>query len=133
MKTVLVSGMFNVLHPGHVRLLRFASECGDHLIVAVQSDKTSDQSSHVNEQLRLEGVQSNTYVDESFLTDDDAVDLVRALKPDVLVKGREHENGRFYIQGCRHPARRGENDFKIQMHFIIHIEVAAKKFVMSDK
>ena len=84
--------MFNVLHPGHVRLLRFASECGDHLIVAVQSDKTSDQSSHVNEQLRLEGVQSNTYVDESFLTDDDAVDLVRALKPDVLVKGREHEN-----------------------------------------
>ena len=92
MKTVLVSGMFNVLHPGHVRLLRFASECGDHLIVAVQSDKTSDQSSHVNEQLRLEGVQSNTYVDESFLTDDDAVDLVRALKPDVLVKGREHEN-----------------------------------------
>ena len=92
MKTVLVSGMFNVLHPGHVRLLRFASECGDHLIVAVKSDKTSAQSSHVNEQLRLEGVQSNTYVDESFLTDDDAVDLVRALKPDVLVKGREHEN-----------------------------------------
>lgn len=92
MKKVLVSGVFNVLHPGHVRLLRFASECGDHLIVAVQSDKKSSQSSHVNEQLRLEGVQSNTYVDESFLTDDDAVDLVRALKPDVLVKGREHEN-----------------------------------------
>ena len=89
MKTVLVSGMFNVLHPGHVRLLRFASECGDHLIVAVKSDKTSAQSSHVNEQLRLEGVQSNTYVDESFLTDDDAVDLVRALKPDVLVKGAD--------------------------------------------
>jgi hypothetical protein len=29
-KTVFVSGHFNVLHPGHVRLLRFAKECGDH-------------------------------------------------------------------------------------------------------
>jgi len=92
MKKVLVIGVFNVLHPGHVRLLRFARECGDHLIVAVQSDKTSTQSSDVNEHLRLEGLQSNTYVNESFLTDQDAVDLVRTLKPDVLVKGREHEN-----------------------------------------
>ena len=71
MKKVLVIGVFNVLHPRHVRLLRFASECGDHLIVAVQSDKTSTQSIHFNEKLRLEGVQSNTYVNEAFLTDED--------------------------------------------------------------
>ena len=32
--TVFVSGHFNVLHPGHLRLLRFAKESGDHLIVA---------------------------------------------------------------------------------------------------
>ena len=60
MKRVLVIGVFNVLHPGHVRLFRFARECGDYLTVAVQSDKTSAQPIYVNEQLRLEGVASNT-------------------------------------------------------------------------
>jgi cytidyltransferase-like protein len=35
MKTVFVSGLFNVLHPGHVRFLQFARECGDRLIVAI--------------------------------------------------------------------------------------------------
>jgi len=92
MKKVLVIGEFNVLHPGHVRLLRFASECGDHLIVAVQSDKVSPQSIHVNEQLRLESVASNSYVDESFVTNETPEELVRRLRPDILVKGREHEN-----------------------------------------
>ena len=38
---------------------------------AVQSGKTSTQSIHFNEKLRLEGVQSNTYVNEAFLTDED--------------------------------------------------------------
>ena len=32
-KTVFVSGHFNVVHPGHLRVLRFAKECGDYLII----------------------------------------------------------------------------------------------------
>lgn len=92
MKHILVTGAFNVLHPGHIRLLRFARECGDHLTVAVHSDKTSTQPIHVDEKLRLDGVLSNTYVDEAFLTDEGAEALVKRLKPDVLVKGREHED-----------------------------------------
>ena len=92
MKKVLVIGVFNVLDPGHVRLLRFARECGDHLIVAIRSDKASTQPTHVDEQLRLEGVQSNSYVNETFITDENPEELVRRLKPNVLVKGREHES-----------------------------------------
>ncbi|NQU63052.1 MAG: adenylyltransferase/cytidyltransferase family protein [SAR324 cluster bacterium] len=57
MKTVLVSGSFNVLHPGHLRLLRFAKECGDRLIVGVYSDRIAAKAAHVHEHLRLEGVQ----------------------------------------------------------------------------
>ena len=34
--TVLVSGHFNVLHPGHIRLLRFAKESGDDLVYGKQ-------------------------------------------------------------------------------------------------
>ena len=55
-------------------------------------------------------------------------DIVRIINPQLLLlvgepaktlfnsaKGREHENGRFYIKGCRHPARGGQNDFKIHL------------------
>ena len=35
-RTVFVSGNFNVLHPGHLRLLRFAKEYGELLIVRVR-------------------------------------------------------------------------------------------------
>ena len=57
--TVLVSGNFNVLHPGHIRLLRFAKESGDYLIVAVESDRIAEGAAHVPEDLRIEGIKSN--------------------------------------------------------------------------
>jgi rfaE bifunctional protein kinase chain/domain len=91
-KIVFVSGHFNVLHPGHVRLLRFAKECGDRLIVAVESDRVAGSAAHVHEQLRLEGIQSNVWVDEAFLLDGPVADLIARLQPDVVVKGKEHES-----------------------------------------
>jgi len=90
-KTVFVSGHFNVLHPGHVRLLRFAKECGDRLVVAVESDRIAGNAAHVPEQLRLEGIQSNVWVDEAFLLDGPVADLIARFRPDVVVKGKEHE------------------------------------------
>jgi rfaE bifunctional protein kinase chain/domain len=92
-RVVLVSGNFNVLHPGHLRLLRFAKECGDRLVVAVLSDRITGSSSHVPELLRLEGVQSNLWVDEAFIVDEPIETLVRRLRPDLVVKGKEHERG----------------------------------------
>ncbi|GAB2861256.1 PfkB family carbohydrate kinase [Pseudoduganella ginsengisoli] len=90
-KTVLVTGNFNVLHPGHLRLLRFASECGTRLIVAVASDRIAGKAAHVPEALRLESVQSIAQVNESFIMDEPAAELVARLRPDIVVKGKEHE------------------------------------------
>lgn len=92
MKTVFVSGHFNVLHPGHVRLLRFAKECGDRLVVAVQSDRIAGSAAHVPEQLRLEGIQSNSWVDEAFLMNEPATEVIARLRPNIVVKGKEHES-----------------------------------------
>ncbi|MDY7577031.1 PfkB family carbohydrate kinase [Herbaspirillum sp. RTI4] len=89
---VFVSGNFNVLHPGHVRLLRFAKECGTRLVVAVESDRMAGNAAHVPEQLRLEGIQSNIWVDEAFLLDGPVAEALARLKPDVVVKGKEHES-----------------------------------------
>lgn len=91
MSLIFVSGSFNVLHTGHLRLLRFAKECGERLIVAVQSDRVAGKSAHVKEGLRLEGVQSITWVDEAFIFDEPLAVLIDRLRPDIVVKGKEHE------------------------------------------
>ena len=62
-KKVFVSGHFNIIHPGHLRLLRFAKDCGDYLIVGVESDLIAGRDAYVSETLRLDGVNSNSWVD----------------------------------------------------------------------
>ncbi len=91
-KTVFVSGHFNVLHPGHLRLLRFARECGERLVVAVESDRMAGDTAYVPEQMRLEGVQSNSWVNEAFIMDRPITDTIMQHKPDIVVKGKEHED-----------------------------------------
>lgn len=90
-KTVFVSGHFNVLHPGHLRLLRFAKECGEKLIVAVESDRIAGSAAHVPQDLRLEGILSNAWVDHAFITDKPVIEVIAELHPDIVVKGKEHE------------------------------------------
>lgn len=90
--TVLVAGSFNVLHPGHIRLLRFAKECGDRLIVAVHSDRIAASGAYVQERLRLEGIQSNAWVDEAFIMDEPVTEVIARLRPDIVIKGKEHES-----------------------------------------
>ena len=78
--TVLVSGHFNVLHHGHIRLLRFAKESGDHLIVAVESDRIAGGAAHVPEDLRIEGIKSNSWVNETILLDEPVGDPLAPLQ-----------------------------------------------------
>ena len=91
MKSVFVSGNFNVVHPGHLRLLRFAREVGDKLVVGVWSDRCAGEAAYVPESLRLEGVSANGWVDEAFLVDTPIEEVIAQLRPDVVVKGKEHE------------------------------------------
>lgn len=91
-RTVFVSGNFNILHPGHLRLLRFARELGDRLMVAVHSDQLGGAAVHVPEHLRLEGLRCNSWVDEAFLIDEQVPQVLARLRPDIVVKGKEHES-----------------------------------------
>ena len=91
LKTTFVSGNFNILHPGHLRLLRFAKELGHRLIVSVYSDELAGHDAHVPEKLRLEAVQSISWVDEAFLIDEPVADVIKNIKPDFVVKGKEHK------------------------------------------
>jgi rfaE bifunctional protein kinase chain/domain len=88
---VFVSGHFNILHTGHIRLLQFAKELGDILIVGIESDRIAGESAHIHEKYRLEGVKLNNLVDDVILIDEPIINFVKRLKPDVIVKGKEHE------------------------------------------
>src|SRR5438067_533330 len=84
-RIVFVHGNFNIVHPGHLRLLRFASECGDYLVVGVLSDRTSGDT-FISETNRLEGVAAINWVDYAFLLDDAPEEFIAALRPAVVVK-----------------------------------------------
>ncbi|OGV32615.1 MAG: ADP-heptose synthase [Lentisphaerae bacterium GWF2_45_14] len=89
-KFVFVSGNFNIVHPGHLRLLRFAKECGNILVVGVYADSL-DTGAVLPENNRLEGVDSISWVDFAFILRDSSQSFISALKPDIIVKGQEHE------------------------------------------
>jgi rfaE bifunctional protein kinase chain/domain len=88
-KVVFVSGNFNIIHPGHLRLLRFAKECGDYLVVGVLDDKAP--GSFIDEKLRLESLQAIAWVDYAFILRETPAAFIEKLQPAFVVKGKEHE------------------------------------------
>jgi rfaE bifunctional protein kinase chain/domain len=84
-----VTGNFNVVHPGHLRLFKFAAEIGDALVIGVNPDSARGVS--VPSELRLEGVRSIGMVAHAILLDDTVENTIAALKPAFVVKGREFE------------------------------------------
>ena len=74
--TVFVSGTFNVLHPGHLRLLKFARESGEKLVVGVLSDRIAGVAAHVPQELRLDSVKMNGLVDDAFIIEDSVIDVI---------------------------------------------------------
>lgn len=88
-RIAFVAGNFNIVHPGHLRLLNFAAECGQFLVVGVFDNRGQD--TFLDEQYRLEAVQSIGVVDEAFILSVPAAEFIALLKPEVVIKGKEHE------------------------------------------
>ncbi len=93
---VFSNGVFDVLHPGHVRYLRDARALGDVLIVGINSDRSAralDKAPDrpINpESERAEVLAALTSVDAVVVFDEDTpFEIISALQPDVLVKGAD--------------------------------------------
>ena len=89
-RIVFVSGNFNIIHPGHLRLLKFAAECGDFLVVGVTGDAAASVT--IPAQMRLEGIRAIGFVGHAFLMEETPKSFIARLKPAVVVKGKEYEN-----------------------------------------
>jgi rfaE bifunctional protein nucleotidyltransferase chain/domain len=94
-KVVFTNGCYDLLHPGHIRLLERARSLGDILILALNSDASVQrlkgpsrplipEGDRVQVSLGLEAVDAVTLFDE-----DTPRELISAVLPDVLVKGAD--------------------------------------------
>ena len=91
-RTVFISGNFNIVHPGHLRLFRYARSLADRLIIGVHSDRLAAGKAHLPEALRLEVVRSNNLVSEALIVDEPISAVLDRVRPDIVVKGKEHES-----------------------------------------
>ena len=92
-RVVLTNGCFDLLHPGHVRYLDQAKSLGDHLIVAINSDRSVRQLKGpdrpiLSENERAEVLSALGCVDFLTIFDDPTpLRIISNLLPDILVKG----------------------------------------------
>jgi D-glycero-beta-D-manno-heptose 1-phosphate adenylyltransferase len=92
---VFTNGVFDLLHPGHVRYLRQARALGDVLIVGVNSDRSVRANKGPDrpvtpERERAEVLAALTVVDAAVIFDEDTPHrIISAVQPDVLVKGAD--------------------------------------------
>jgi rfaE bifunctional protein nucleotidyltransferase chain/domain len=92
---VMTNGVFDLLHPGHIRYLQAARSEGDLLIVAVNSDRTVCENKGptrpvLPEAERAELLSALACVDAVLIFDDlTPATVVERVQPDVLVKGAD--------------------------------------------
>ncbi len=91
MVRVMASGVFDLLHPGHLYYLKEAKKLGDELVVVVATDNTVRKRKHepiTPQDMRLEMVEALKPVDMAVLGhEDDMFRTVEELKPDIIALG----------------------------------------------
>jgi rfaE bifunctional protein kinase chain/domain len=85
-----VSGNFNIVHPGHLRLLKLAAETAEILVVGLNPD--SAPGVMVPSRLRLDGVRALSIVDHAFILEQGVSEFIAQLRPDFVIKGKEFED-----------------------------------------
>ena len=96
---VFVNGTFDILHPGHLELLKFAKSKGEWLTVGIDSDdrvkKLKGESRPVNDQhTRKTMLLALSVVDDVFIfnSDEALCDLIKHIKPDTMIVGSDYKD-----------------------------------------
>lgn len=94
-RVVFTNGVFDILHPGHVRYLQQARALGDALIVGLNADasvrRNKGPERPINdERERAEILAALACVDAVVIFGEDTpADIITAIQPDILVKGAD--------------------------------------------
>jgi rfaE bifunctional protein nucleotidyltransferase chain/domain len=117
---VFTNGVFDILHPGHLALLETARTEGGALVVGVNSDASARRLGKapdrplVPQQDRARLLAGFAAVDCVVIFDEDTpLELIRALEPDVLVKGADYT--REQIVGAELVEARGGRVVRVEL------------------
>ncbi|MBL8760740.1 MAG: adenylyltransferase/cytidyltransferase family protein, partial [Phycisphaerae bacterium] len=95
-RVVHCHGCFDIVHPGHIRHLRYAKSLGDVLLVSITGDARVGKGTGrplIPEELRAENLSALDFVDWVYIEPrPTAAELLEDVRPDVYIKGREYEN-----------------------------------------
>ena len=119
MKIIFVNGCFDVLHPGHIQLFKYAKSLGDYLIVAIDSDKRVSEMKGPERPIFSQSDRSQTleairYIDVVHIFDskEDLENLLKSIAPDIMIVGSDWKGkevvGEQYAKTVRFFDRVGE-------------------------
>jgi cytidyltransferase-like protein len=96
MKKVIVFGTFDILHPGHIHLLREAKTPGDYLVVVIARDKTVLEVKHKtpknSEKIRMQNMKNLGLADKVMLGSlIDKFQVIKDEKPAVIALGYDQK------------------------------------------
>jgi len=95
---IFTNGCFDILHIGHVKLLKYAKTLGSKLIVGINSDSSIKRLKSNNRPInnlnnRKELLEALTCVDEVIsFNEDTPYNLINTIKPDIIVKGGDYNS-----------------------------------------
>lgn len=91
-KISFISGNFNIIHAGHIRLFKFAKTISDKLIVGLYSDNLIAGHSFLNQKLRYESLSQLKVIDQIIIINRSLKSTILKVKPNYIVKGFEFTN-----------------------------------------
>ncbi|UCE75471.1 MAG: FAD synthase [Methanomassiliicoccales archaeon] len=102
MVRVMATGVFDLLHLGHLYFLEEAKKLGDELVVVVATDKTAKKMKHIpitSQDMRVRMVGELKPVDKAVLGyEDDRYRIVKELKPDIIALGYDQKHDEDQIK-----------------------------------
>jgi FAD synthetase len=128
---VMATGVFDLLHPGHVYFLTEAKKLGDELVVVVARDQTArrlKREPYVPEHIRREMVESLKPVDSAVLgSATDIYETVLTVRPNIIALGHDQVwNEREVEQECE---RRGVPVKVVRIRASPHNDLATRRLV----
>jgi FAD synthetase len=102
MVRVMATGVFDLIHLGHLYFLQEAKKLGDELVVVVATDKTARNLKHIPitpQDMRVKLVEELKPVDKAVLGyEDDRYRIVKELKPDIIALGYDQQHDEQQIK-----------------------------------
>jgi rfaE bifunctional protein nucleotidyltransferase chain/domain len=93
---IFVNGSFDILHVGHIEMLKYAKSLGDHLHVAIDTDERIREQkgldrpiNPLHNRLAIMGALKSVDTVSVFGSDEELINTIKFYSPDIMVKGSD--------------------------------------------